>query len=172
VLAFRRIFWKVPRLPTMRLRLVFFAPLAAMAIPFFGACSNEGEGQPCDPLAGGNPAGSNDCSSPLQCTLPPNPAITGHRCCPADLSTSTTIECSRVTGALDASAAPSEASAGDGAVSEAAASDATTASGGDGAVADGAAETGAATDASDAVAPQDASSDGLAPADAADASPD
>jgi hypothetical protein len=143
----------------MRLRLVFFAPLAAIAIPFFGACSNEGEGQPCDGNAGGTPAGTNDCSSPLQCVPSPNPAITGRRCCPVDPSQATTIECSAVTTALDASPAPSDASTATEAASEA---------GADGPVAEGSAETGPASDASDAAVPRDASEGGAA-ADATDA---
>jgi hypothetical protein len=66
------------------------------------ACSDEGEGQPCDPRAGNN--GSDDCQSGLTCQLIEN--TQGNRCCPPDRSQATTPECALPSGGVDASPAP------------------------------------------------------------------
>lgn len=71
----------------MRLRFaVVLVPIfAALA---FAACSNEGQGQPCDPLAGNS--GDDDCQSGLVCTPTSN---AGSRCCPSNRQTATAPEC-------------------------------------------------------------------------------
>lgn len=68
------------------------------------ACSDEGEGQPCSLLNG-----SNDCQANLTCQTVVN--AQGARCCPMDLSQSTTPECSLPNGGVDASSAPPDARA-------------------------------------------------------------
>jgi hypothetical protein len=71
----------------MRLRFValLLPVLAALAFP---SCSNEGEGQPCDPKAGNS--GTDDCASGLVCTVV---SVQGDRCCPSDRTKAKTSEC-------------------------------------------------------------------------------
>jgi hypothetical protein len=88
----------------MHLRFALFVPplLAALA---FASCSNEGQGQPCDPLAGN--AGDDDCQSGLVCT----PTQAGSRCCPQNRQTATASECVLTSTVSDASnPAPPDAS--------------------------------------------------------------
>jgi len=54
---------------------VFVAMLAIL-----GGCSQQGEGDRCDPLSGGNPAGTADCQSGLICSH----TASGNVCCPAN----------------------------------------------------------------------------------------
>ncbi|MGO9836065.1 MAG: hypothetical protein ACLP1X_17825 [Polyangiaceae bacterium] len=68
------------------------------------ACSNQGEGEICDPDAGN--AGNNDCQSGLVCTKSTLPGVEGFRCCPSDLTTAKTAVCSISHGVADASPAP------------------------------------------------------------------
>ena len=122
----------------MRIRFSFFIPLAALALPILGACSNETEGQPCDMNSGGSPPGTSDCESPLLCQQVTVAA--GWRCCPQNLSQATTVECSVSTGAgVDASPAPPDGG-----------SDATQADAAETAPTSDAGESGSATDATDA----------------------
>lgn len=80
----------------MRLRfaVVLLPILAALA---FASCSNEGQGQPCDPLAGNS--GDDDCQSGLVCTPTSN---AGSRCCPQNRQTATAPECVLSSGTTDA----------------------------------------------------------------------
>jgi hypothetical protein len=84
------------------LQLTSFAGLVALAIVC--ACSNQGEGEICDPDAGN--AGNNDCQSGLVCTKSTLPGVAGFRCCPSDLTTATTAVCSISHGVADASPSP------------------------------------------------------------------
>jgi hypothetical protein len=89
-------------LPRPALQLTCFAGLVALAIVC--ACSNQGEGEICDPDAGN--AGNNDCQSGLVCTKSTLPGVEGFRCCPSDLTTAKTAVCSISHGVADASPAP------------------------------------------------------------------
>jgi|HubBroStandDraft_6_1064221.scaffolds.fasta_scaffold833043_2 hypothetical protein len=94
--------------------LLLFAVLASLTA--LVACSNQGEGEYCDPMNG-----DNDCQSGLVCIAAPG--LTGmftSRCCPMSAADATTAACGlNTTTALDASAAigdtgsPSEASVAD-----------------------------------------------------------
>jgi len=129
----------------MRLRLVTLVsvPLLA-AFVVVAACSNEGEGEPCDP-----DNGNNDCQDGYACVVPPNPNATNapHVCCPGEGQSPTTPECT-VNGNVktgDASpppdsALPESATAADSHVSETSA---------EGSSADGPAEGSSGGDASD-----------------------
>jgi hypothetical protein len=88
---------------------LFLVPLfVALLAPVFAACSNEGEGQPCDPNAGN--AGNDDCQSPLVCTTGLTNA-TGARCCPQNRATATTPECELSSATFDgASPTPPDSS--------------------------------------------------------------
>jgi hypothetical protein len=87
----------------MRLRLFTLVVPAFVALAASGGCSNESEGQPCDPRAAD--AGSSDCNSGLVCTQN-LPNANGARCCPPDLSTAKTPECALSSGSLDANPSP------------------------------------------------------------------
>jgi hypothetical protein len=89
------------RRPTL-LSLLTVPVLAAGLV--IAACSDEGEGQPCDPRAGNN--GSDDCQSGLTCQTENLPSP---RCCPPDRSQATTPECAIPSGGVDASPAPPDA---------------------------------------------------------------
>jgi len=84
----------------MRIRLL---SLVIPAFVAFAGCSNESEGQPCDPLAAD--AGSSDCNSGLVCTAN-LPNANGARCCPADRTQAKTPECSLSSGVEDANPSP------------------------------------------------------------------
>ena len=88
-------------------RPLLFSLLAVPALVaglVVAACSDEGEGQPCDPRAGNN--GTDDCQSGLTC----QPLAGGSpRCCPPDRSQATTPECALPSGEIDASPAPPDA---------------------------------------------------------------
>jgi hypothetical protein len=150
----------------MRIRsALFLVPVLFVALL---ACNGEGQGQPCDPNAGNG--GNDDCQSPLVCTTNPNPYTTGSRCCPADLSQSTTFECCPAGGAAgctvaglgpDANPAPPDTGTPDTGSAAEAGKDATVDSPGE---TDAPAETGPAGDASDGSA-----ADGTAPQDASEA---
>jgi hypothetical protein len=86
-----------------------------------GACSNQAEGGIC--------AIDNDCQGGLSCQPPPT-GVSGHRCCPPDLTQATTAACKGQPVVLDASTAPPD----DGSTDEATV----------GAPTEGGAETGAA----------------------------
>jgi hypothetical protein len=91
----------------MRIRSpLLIVPVALLVVA--GACSNQGEGQPCDHDAGGDSAGTDDCESPLICVIGPNPAdgTNSYRCCPPDLSQATTLECMVASAGIDASPLP------------------------------------------------------------------
>jgi hypothetical protein len=133
----------------MRSRFAFLL-LPLVAAVAFAACSNEGEGQPCDPNAGNS--GNDDCQSPLVCTTGLSNAD-GARCCPQNRATATTPECSLSSSTFDASPAPPDTATAD----EASVSEAATDAPAESAVAEsGAAESGVeagvATDASDGAA--------------------
>jgi hypothetical protein len=89
----------------MRIRLLSLMIPAAVALAASGGCSNESEGQPCDPLAAD--AGSSDCNAGLVCTSN-LPNANGARCCPADRSTAKTPECALSSGVEDANPSPPE----------------------------------------------------------------
>jgi hypothetical protein len=57
-----------------RLSFALFAVLSLAGSGLVGACSDQGEGEPCSPF-------STDCQSNLQCTLVAGNEI-GYRCCP------------------------------------------------------------------------------------------
>jgi hypothetical protein len=108
----------------MRSRFAFLLlPLvAALLLVSFGACQNEGEGQPCDTNAGNG--GNDDCRSPLVCTTGLNNAM-DPRCCPQDRANATTPECSLSSSTFDgASPAPPDASTVETASPESAATEA------------------------------------------------
>jgi hypothetical protein len=89
----------------MRRPTLFFllaVPVIAAGL-VVAACSDEGEGQPCDTRAGNN--GNDDCQSGLVCTT----VGAGPRCCPPDRSQATTPECALPGGGVDASPAPPDA---------------------------------------------------------------
>jgi hypothetical protein len=88
-------------------RPTLFSLLAIPVVAFglvVAACSDEGEGQPCDPRAGNN--GNDDCQSGLTCQTENLPSP---RCCPPDRSQATTPECAIPSGGVDASPAPPDA---------------------------------------------------------------
>jgi len=89
----------------MRMRLLSLVIPAVVALAAFGGCSNESEGQPCDPLAAD--AGSSDCNSGLVCTSN-LPNANGSRCCPPDRSQAKTPECALSSGVEDANPSPPE----------------------------------------------------------------
>jgi hypothetical protein len=92
--------------------------VAALLLVSFGACQNEGEGEPCDTNAGNG--GNDDCRSPFVCTVGLNNAMDA-RCCPQDRANATTPECSLSSATFDgANPAPPDASAPDTASPEAA----------------------------------------------------
>jgi hypothetical protein len=94
----------------MRFRFAFLL-IPFLAVPAFGACSNESEGQPCDPKASNG--GNDDCQNGLSCQAVPN--ANGFRCCPPDLTRATTPECTLNSGALDgANPTPPDGSTGPG----------------------------------------------------------
>jgi hypothetical protein len=69
----------------MRIRSSYLVvPLLGLAVSFgtLGACSNQGEGQVCDPNA--DNSGNSDCQDGLVCTS----IGSQHRCCPSDRSQS------------------------------------------------------------------------------------
>jgi hypothetical protein len=153
-------FLESSRLPPMRIRsALLLLPAALIAVAF--ACNNNGEGQPCDHNAGGNPSGTDDCQSPLICVVAPNPgAGPGYRCCPPQGTTPTTYECTVPAAGVDASPLPPPADAASGA-------DAPAESGQD-APAESAPEASPPADAAEGGSPADAS-EGGSPADAAEA---
>jgi hypothetical protein len=113
VLAFRVVFWEVPRRP-MRVRpfvrfVVSTAALALAALPV--ACSNQGEGEFCDTRFQ-----NDDCQSGLVCVeqapgLSAMEGIVTSRCCPSDSTQATTAACmTNVAGVGDASNEVGEAS--------------------------------------------------------------
>jgi hypothetical protein len=79
-------------------------PLLAAGL-VVAACSDEGEGQPCNRLAGNN--GDDDCQSGLTCQ--DILQVPGPRCCPPNRSQATTPECAQPAGGVDASPAPPDA---------------------------------------------------------------
>jgi hypothetical protein len=87
----------------MRARFSLFLTVPVFATVLALACSNQSEGQPCDPNNG-----NNDCNSNLICRTPPNPNATNAPdvCCPQDLSQATTSECTAANNLQDASPAP------------------------------------------------------------------
>jgi len=108
-----------PRFASLLLPLV-----AGLLFVSFGACTNEGEGQPCDTNAGNG--GNDDCQSPLVCTTGLTNA-TDPRCCPPNRADAKTPECSLSGANFDgASPAPPDASSPEATSSEAAASEAST----------------------------------------------
>jgi len=91
------------------LQAPFAFPLAACLVAALsvGACSNEGEGEICDPNASN--AGNDDCQSGLTCQQSPLPGVLGYRCCPTDLTQATVSVCSGNHEVADANAAPPDA---------------------------------------------------------------
>ncbi|HLK37583.1 MAG TPA: hypothetical protein VKU41_12575 [Polyangiaceae bacterium] len=75
--------------------------LAAFAVD---ACSNQNEGEPCDPSA-------SDCSNGLTCQT--ISGVSGPRCCPGDLQLANNPACSNQQAPLEASTEPPDSS-GDG----------------------------------------------------------
>lgn len=128
----------------MRLRfaVVLLPILAALA---FASCSNEGQGQPCDPLAGNS--GDDDCQSGLVCTPTSN---AGSRCCPQNRQTATAPECVLSSTTTDAASPTPPVDAG----SESSPLDAPSE-----AVVEAEAETGPASDASDGSASEASTTD-------------
>ena len=94
------------RRPTLFSLLV--APVLAAGL-VVAACSDEGEGQPCDSQAGNN--GNDDCQSGLTCQQIEN--TQGFRCCPPDRSQATTPECALPSGGVDASPAAPDVRTGE-----------------------------------------------------------
>lgn len=85
-------------------RPLLFSVLAVPALVaglVVAACSDEGEGQPCDPRANNN--GNDDCQSGLICKTQ---AGGSPRCCPPDPAQATTPECTLPSGGVDASPNP------------------------------------------------------------------
>jgi len=80
-----------------------FACLVALAL--ICACSNQGEGEICDPDAGNG--GNDDCQSGLVCNTG-LPGGVGPRCCPSDLMTAKTAVCSVTHQGVTANPAPPE----------------------------------------------------------------
>jgi hypothetical protein len=117
-----------------------FAPRvlrALIAAALLACCQQQGEGAPCDPLAGNS--GNDDCQSNLVCkTISTGVA----RCCPAT-GTSNSPDCSGFQGAPDANPAPVDVIT-------------TVDSGADATVPDGGAE---ASSGGEAAAPADSSTD-------------
>lgn len=95
----------------MRRRPILFF---ALTVPVFvvgiliAACSDEAEGQPCDPRAGNG--GNDDCQSNLVCTTT---GVPSPRCCPQDRSQATTPECALPTSGVDANPNPPDVKTGD-----------------------------------------------------------
>jgi hypothetical protein len=137
-------FLESSRLPPMRIRSALLI-VPAVLVLVAAACNGEGEGQPCDHLASGNPGGSDDCQSGLICVIPPNPSTNGYRCCPSDLSKATTFECTVANVGIDASPLPPDA-----------ASSADGPAPGEDAPVEGSADAAATPDASEGGAPADA----------------
>ena len=85
----------------LRLGLASFVTLALAA----SGCTLHGEGDRCSVANG-----SNDCESPLVCTK--RELLTGStvdRCCPADRTQASTVECSvTFTGSVDAGTSPTQ----------------------------------------------------------------
>ncbi len=147
-----------------RLALVFSSLAVALC---FGACSNQGEGEICDPNAGNG--GNDDCQTGLMCTQIQG-VDKGFRCCPGDrLNQATTAVCS-ISGSSSAlgdasSTAPDGTSPAE-AGADAAEASAPAADAGDASNATDAGEAAAPGDAADAGSPGDAGASGDAPADA------
>ena len=76
-----------------------------------GACSDQAEGEPCDPSV-------DDCQNGLTCQT--ISGVSGARCCPGDLQLATNPACSNQHAPLEASTEPPDAS-GDAAQGDAAA---------------------------------------------------
>jgi hypothetical protein len=88
----------------MRLRpvLLLAVTLASLGtLVASSACSNQGEGEFCDPNNGNN--GSDDCQDGLVCK--PAPGLVGvntSRCCPMEPSLAKTAACAEMAGNFDA----------------------------------------------------------------------
>jgi hypothetical protein len=122
----------------MSIRFVSSTLVALFVAIAVGACSNEGEGQPCS-----TDNGNNDCDDNLECVPPPSgQSVTDapEVCCPVPPAQPTTPECSAPTFHLGdgSTAAPETSTSGD-------ASDASSDHVAEGAASEGGAE--AATDA-------------------------
>ena len=150
-LAFCPIFWEVGAEPSMARRIVSSLFLALVVAASAGACSNEGEGQPCSTLNG-----NNDCDDGLQCVAPPggmNATNAPEVCCPVPPAQPTTPECSTPSFTLGDSSTAAPDGHADGAsdassdVSSDTASEGAADAASDGSSSDGAASEGAATDA-------------------------
>jgi hypothetical protein len=90
-----------------RARLSFVVVALAGVAGLSTGCNKQGEGDRCDPLAGGNPLGTNDCQPPLVC----KPITrTLNCCCPVNAAQATTSVCSAQTGSLSASPAAPDGS--------------------------------------------------------------
>ncbi len=117
-LAFRVVFWEVPRRP-MRVRPAILLVAAVFTWVLGAACSNQGEGEFCD-TANMN----NDCQDGLTCQDPAPglvamQGIVASRCCPADTAQATTAACmASASGLINAGgdAAFGDASVGDSAI--------------------------------------------------------
>jgi hypothetical protein len=85
----------------MRLRSLLLVVCVLLAL---GACSNQSEGDVCDPQNG-----DNDCQDGLSCKSAPGLPNNQFRCCPSDSSqAATTAACSAPSPSVDASPAPPE----------------------------------------------------------------
>jgi hypothetical protein len=88
----------------MRLRpvLLLAVTLASLgALVASSACSNQSEGEFCDPNAGNN--GSDDCQDGLVCkTAPGVVGVNASRCCPMDPTIAKTSACQEMAGNFDA----------------------------------------------------------------------
>ena len=85
-----------------------FAALVAFALAC--ACSNQGEGEICDPNAGN--AGDDDCQGGLTCQSL-GAGVIGFRCCPPDLFQAKTQVCNVSHPGVNQSPAPPEAGLAD-----------------------------------------------------------
>jgi hypothetical protein len=74
-----------------------------LAIETLGACSNQSEGDVCDPQNG-----DSDCRDGLSCKSAPGLTNNQYRCCPSDSTQATTAACSAPSPSVDASPAPPE----------------------------------------------------------------
>jgi len=88
------------RVRSVLLLAVTLASLGALVAA--SACSNQGEGEYCDPNAGNN--GNDDCQDGLVCkTAPGVVGVNASRCCPLDPSLAKTSACQEMAGSFDAS---------------------------------------------------------------------
>jgi hypothetical protein len=91
----------------MRFRPALLLAPWFLVLILFAGCNGQGEGQVCSTRNG-----NTDCADNLTCTI--EPSALGARCCPADISQSTTAVCGVHQNGLDADTSAPPLDAADG----------------------------------------------------------